>query len=312
MDYRELDQLIRHLDASVHDSAPQRGYWKELWSLIRQIGREFKETRYPELEDKNRAWSRFQGLVEAAKAKSEESRSGFHNKERDRDDRKTRSKRLAEELCSRANLARPLSANERAIGDIVFFPVKMLASAFTRLTESEPTSYLEEVRAELAECGENLKKAWEAFTIEKDSLLPDDRRQVYETLSGIQQVLDGAWNTWKSQKTRAYEERQVRWEQRQQEKANRKREAEERRQQFVESVHGNIANLEERRSEAQVKLERQQEVLEDLRNKYDTAWTDSFREKVSGWIDERELHISRLTEKIKRLSSWIDDARRKL
>jgi hypothetical protein len=52
--------------------------------------------------------------------------------------------------------------------------------------------------------------------------------------------------------------------------------------------------------------------LDNLRDQRNSAWPDSFRDRVKGWIDEEENRISSIKEKIDRIEGWLEEARRKL
>lgn len=54
MDYEALDRLITALESSIHDSNPQRGYWRDLWASVREIG-----AGYPTREEREQAWEQF-------------------------------------------------------------------------------------------------------------------------------------------------------------------------------------------------------------------------------------------------------------
>ena len=42
-DYKELDRMISSLEAAVESTNPQKGYWGELWALVKEINLGFKE-----------------------------------------------------------------------------------------------------------------------------------------------------------------------------------------------------------------------------------------------------------------------------
>jgi hypothetical protein len=97
MDYRDLDALIHQLQARIDESDPQKGYWKELWSLAGKVGVGFKGIRYDTKQSKDAAWQRFQKLCEKAKKRSEDSRREMKERKKEWE----KSKRHAEHLYQR-------------------------------------------------------------------------------------------------------------------------------------------------------------------------------------------------------------------
>jgi len=65
MDHRNLDGLIDGLDGEMSSFfGDSKKDWRSIWDRIKEIGAAFKETRYPTRDEKDRAWSRFQSVVE--------------------------------------------------------------------------------------------------------------------------------------------------------------------------------------------------------------------------------------------------------
>jgi len=77
-------------------------------------------------------------------------------------------------------------------------------------------------------------------------------------------------------------------------------------------VEANIAKLAEKLSKAKATLHRQEAHREELRDKYTNAWSESFKDRCSDWIDECENRIANIKEQIERLEGWIGEEREKL
>ena len=298
MEYKELDDLIHSLKDAVESTNPQKGYWKELWSLVKEINSGFKETHYPTRDDRDKAWSRFQELVTKAKERGQENKARIEQNQRDWERKQDRSRSARNTVISRAERATPLSEFERSMGDIFLFPAKIIADVFTSLIGINSMSSLDETRRELLACNEALQEAWKAFNDNKKNMLPGDRNQAYESLQDASRKLDEAWRQWKERNSSLREQRQREWD--------------EKHRSFVERVNANIAKLEEKLAKAEAALQKQEAHLDDLREKYDTAWNDSYRERCSDWIDECESRISSIKEHIDRLEGWINEERKKL
>jgi len=298
MDYNELDNLISSLKDAVESTNPQKGYWNELWSLVKDINSGFKEARYPARDDRDKAWSRFQELVAKAKERGQDNKARIEKNQREWERKQERSRSARENVVSRAERATPLSEFERSIGDIILFPAKLIADALSNLVGINSLSALDETRQELLACNEALQDAWKAFNDNKKEMLPGDRNQAYESLQEARKQLDEAWRRLKDKNASLREQRQREWE--------------ENHHSFVERVKANISKLEDKLAKAESALQNQEAHLEDLREKYDTAWNDSYKERCSEWIDECENRIASIKEHIDRLEGWINEERNKL
>lgn len=133
MDYDALDRLVDQLERVVEEANPQKGYWRELWALAREIGSGFKGTHYPAREDKDRAWQRYQLLMERAKARSEESKRQFERNEREWRERQSNSESLRNRIQMKAASSRQSSEFERGLGEIFFFPIRMVEVILSQL-----------------------------------------------------------------------------------------------------------------------------------------------------------------------------------
>lgn len=109
VEYRELDELISALKNYVEFLNPHKGYWSELWTLVKQINSGFKEVRYPSREDKEKAWALFQGLIKRAKERSEQNKARIRQQEEEWERKKQKSKFTREEIILKAESAGPMS-----------------------------------------------------------------------------------------------------------------------------------------------------------------------------------------------------------
>ena len=305
MQHTELEDLIAALQAAVNESNPQRGYWRDLWDLVKSIGTGFKDTRYPDKQDKDKAWERFQALVTRAKTRSAEQRASVEAKEREWEKRRDASKRASESVQSEAARSRPLSNLERSIADLVLLPARVIATILLKLIGIDAPSALEEVHRELLTCNEQLRDAWEEFNARKSDMLPGDKSQAYQSLMDTREKLDEAWAQLKQAKTRVREANTAAREQRQAEREQKHRD-------FVRRVEANMQKNQEKLSAAMASLAKQEAHLDGLREKLSSAWNDSYKERCEGWIEECQGNISSKREYIAKLEGWIDEDRAKL
>ena len=305
MNYQELETMIDHLRVHVHETDPHKGYWSELWTLARQISAGFKGVHYETREAREAAWKRFQELCAEAKQKGDANRREMEVRQKEWEQRKTRSEQTRSSIEGTAAGARPLSGLERSIGEIVLLPLTMIELVLGKLLGLRAKTEFEEVRNELHHCGEKLQEAWRAFTDHKRELLPADKAHCYQTLTRAQERLNEAWTRLKQAQDRFYVGQKAAHEQRQ-------REWDEKQRDFRERVRANIEKLEGNLQKAADALARQESHLEKLENDHSNARSDSYRERVSGWIEEAKAKIADIRASIERIKGWLNDERDKL
>ena len=74
---------------------------------------------------------------------------------------------------------------------------------------------------------------------------------------------------------------------------------------FVSRLYESLGKLEGAR-------DRRADHLRHLEEQYQSAWSDSFRDRVQGWMDEERGNIHEIEEKIRSVRDKIDEASRKL
>ncbi len=300
--YEDLSSLISRLREMVDEDSPQKGYWKQVWSLIKEISAGFKTTRFPTKQEREEAWRRFQELVEEAKARGEADRARIAEQERNWEKRKRNSDQARSEILVKAHYTRPSTGIEQAIAAPILLPIQLVDAILRKILGLED---LDARKEELLSCNKAMREAWDLFGELKADLLPADKAQIYKTLSDAQARLDAAWADYKEEGNRLWRLKQEAWERRQKER-------EEKHQQFVERVNANIQKLEGNLEKAKDALERHESRLEKLREDYENAWSDSFKERCSGWIDECQEKVSDIQASIERLEGWLDEERSKL
>lgn len=312
MNYLELNSMIDRLQAQVHSTDPQKGYWKELWSVVREVGAGFKGVRYDTKEDKDAAWRRFQELCQAAKVRGDENakemdarKREMEGRQREWEQRKNLSERTRMSIEGRAAGARPLSGFERTIGEMVLLPLTLIEKVVGKLLGIREKTQLEEARDELHHCSAKLKEAWRTFTDHKHELLPADKALCFQTLNSAQERLNDAWSQLKGAQDAFYSARRAAHEEHQ-------REWEAKQHDFRDRVSANIDKLEGNLAKARSALSRQESHLDKLESDYSSAWNDSFRDKCSGWIDEAKDRIADIRSSIDRMEGWLDEERAKL
>ena len=302
MDYSQLNALIDQLRDAVEETEPRKGYWSELWALARQIQAEFKGTRYPTNADRTEAWNRFNELRDNARQRSESNRARMEANESSWEKKTKASSQARSAVERKVYHTRPTTDFERALAAPILLPIQMVDAILRNILGMEQP---DEVKEDLLSCNKYMREAWDLFGRSKDALLPADKAQTYKSLSEAQARLDSAWAAWKDQSNRIWRLKREQWE-------IRKQERDEKHRLFVQRVTENITKLEGKLESATSALARHEARLEKLREDLDNAWSDSFKECCSEWIEECEKRISDIQESISRMDGWIDEERAKL
>ncbi len=295
MDYSELDRMIDALQACVEDDAPQKGYWKGLWSLVGDVKAGFKGVRYPRLEDRQAAWQRLNELIDQARERSAREKEEREKRQRAWQEKVERSERARGSLESKLGGTRPVTDLERMIASVVLGPLTLLENALRSVMGLEQ---LDEVHEDLKNCSAAMKEAWAFFGESKDVMLPADRHAAYEALNKAQDRLNDAWARWKEAKNRFHEERRRQWQERQENRRAR--------------IEANIEKLEGKLDKAENALEKAKAHLSKLESDYESAWSDKFKERCQEWMDEEESRIRDIEESIDRMRGWLEEERSKL
>lgn len=151
----------------------------------------------------------------------------------------------------------------------------------------------------------------------RDLLTREHKDELFTRWNEVKQELDDAWTEYKKEK----EERNREWERKQRDFLNVLEEKLEKKIAFVERQESRIDNqkaylrkLEDRLENQKDYLRKKEEHLEKLEDDYDNAWSDSFRDKCSDWIDEAkdkirevESDIDSLEDKIREIENEIDE-----
>lgn len=302
MDYQELNDLITRLRALVEESDPQKGYWKELWAFVREISDGFRAARFPSRAERDEAWAKFHALREQANQRSATERARIEERKKQWETRQQRSSEARSKIIIKTAHTRPSTEIERAIAAPILLPIQLIDAALRKILGLEE---LDAVKEELQFCSQHMREAWQLFTEMKGEMLPADKAHIYKVLSDAQARLDAAWARWKDDSNRLFTLKKEAWE-------RRKQEREEKHHQFVERVTANIEKLEGKLESAKSALERHEARLEKLRDDYNNAWSDGFRERCSGWIEECEEKIADIQASIEKMETWLGEERAKL
>jgi len=293
-DGSEIEALLDSLETLADEAEGKRGKWKEIWGEIKSIGQAFKESRFSTVQDRQAAWSRFQSIVARVKACQERAKEGFEKIIRE-------SERHLEQIRSYAWKATPSSESADAILAIATGGLSVLIKAGIEAILGP----FDERKLELQRCSESLKEGWAYLSQNKGEMLGKHKKEAFDALSSTSDSLGRAWDMWKKGREQAIEhyrsQKRAAWEARQ-----AKREA------WETKMRENISKLEDRLDRLESALDRRRSNLSRLEDMRDSARSDSYRERVDGWIDEEHERIAEIERKIDQIKGWISDMQAKL
>lgn len=300
-DGSEIEALLDSLETLVDEAEGKSGKWKDVWVEIKSVGQAFKESRFPNAQDRQAAWDRFQSISANVKACQEEARGKFEERVRE-------SKYHLEQILSYAERATPSSGSADALLAICTGGLSVLIKAGIDAILGP----FDDRKFELQKCSETMKEGWAYLSQNKGQMFGKDKQEAFEALKKASETLHEAWDKWKSARGEAIEqyhaEKQAAWEARQ-----AKREAWiAKREAWEGRMRENISKLEDRLDRLESALDRRQSNLSKLEDMRDSAWSDSHRDRVEEWIDEENDRISDIGRKIDQIRGWISDMEAKL
>jgi hypothetical protein len=275
--YEDLNSKISKLESKVLASQSFFGFaphqWNEVFELCKEIQEDFKKKiRFPTKAERDEAWQKFFELREEAYRLRNEQY-------------KEKSQQRYNEIDSYLRDAY-WNALEDEIGDV--FTFGLMRTTADRMKWK----------------GKQLREAGVLFKKYKHEMTKDHKADIHERMVSIREQHDIFWERYREyqeEKQRIYEQKKQAWE-----------EGQARREQAKERIRANIEKNKESLHKAEDALERQKQHRRKLEDDISSAYSDSFRERAEGWLDECNDKISDIEDSIERLESWIQEGKDKL
>lgn len=260
--------------------AEQAGAARELDERIEGLATLFDSARFGD-GAWGEVWAEVRGIRDAFKAVRYESREDREEAWSDyqrlvdqiKADRDERQYR-SERLAREIRNTAPNLADGGIVGGLASLGASMMTGGFLDSDAEESLKY---------QSGQ-LSEAWSRFKEHKDDLLPQERNAVYAELKEAQEILDAAWAELKSAKQAAWRER----------------------------TEANLNKNRDKLAELLEKEARMSERASKLQDDIDSAWSDDFRERAEGWLEDLEGKLASLREHIARVEGWIEEDEEKL
>ena len=168
--------------------------------------------------------------------------------------------------------------------------------------------------AELKSRNEELRKAWTFFNSEKRNLLPPDRDTAYYALKDARSRLDEAWAEYKGLRKKTMDEHYEAKREKHEAWQNKLKTNIEKNRKRVSNLEGilerrkqNLEKNQKRVGRCEDKLEHKRLHLDDLYEKLADARSDSYRERVEGWIEKESSSIEDLEKELDNVNNWIEE-----
>jgi len=284
-EYKKVLEEIDELESMIPDGifSSEKPDWKSIWGQIRVVGASFKGVKFPTHDEHQEAWEHFQRIVAHVKESQAEEHQQWEEKKRESNEYK-------DEIIYQAELAKPSGP----MGDLVL----SIATGGLSTALSAIMGPFDERKDELISCSEHLKQGWALLNEHKENMLGRDKNEAYHALYQAKEQLDQAWADYKRERQQAFDDYQ----------AERQRKHDE----WVARIEANIDNLEDRRQSLLEKIAHREDILDNLQEKLNNAWSDDYRDNISSWIDEEEGKLNDLRSKLENVENWIEEARNKL
>jgi len=284
-EYNKVLEEIDELESMMPDHFLSFGKpdWKSIWEQIRVVGASFKGVKFPTRDEHQQAWDRFQGMVSKVKEAQEEEHKQWEEK-------KSKSGEYRDEIIYQAELAKPSGP----MGDLIL----SIATGGLSTALSALMGPFDERKDELIACSDHLKQGWALLREHKEFMLGQDKNEAYQALLRAKEQLDQAWADYKRERQQAFDDYHA--------------ERQRRHYELVTRIEANIDKLEDRRQSLLEKIAHREEIIDNLQNKLDGAWSDDYRDNISSWIDEEEAKLDALRSKLENVENWIEENRNKL
>jgi hypothetical protein len=306
----EAERLIKEIESTVgegfYKNNPEKEAIIQLKSQIDKVFDYFKQARWPSKERRTKAWDEFNIIRERLRKEEDEFYSVLREKKVERAERSLALTSIileTIEAChpdSSTNILYQLlqQLTEHLIG-IGFSPESVEWILANK--EAEP-------RAPLKMKSEGLREARRLLNENRDEIMREDKQRIYAKLETISTELNKAWDLHRQEQQKKQEEweerkklgefKKVDWlakqteflkvldeklEKRNADKANLER--------ILTSKKDFYARQENRLQNQSAFLEKIMDDLADMQDKINTAWTESFKERLTEKIVYKESKI---------------------
>jgi len=322
----EAELLINQIETIIGDGFYSKNPEKEaitnLKGLIEKALDYFKQSRWPLKERRNKAWDTFNNLRE--KLRKEEDR--FFSELREKKTAQSeRSHQLSSIIIETIEACHPDAATQVLFQLLQQLTAHLLSIGFLEEAVGWIMANKEaEPKAPLKMKSEGLREVRKLLSENKEDVSRDDKQRIYAKLEEISTELNKAWEVHKEEHLR----KQLEWEERKkigeikradwlkkqadflkvlQEKLEKRTADKVNLERILASKNDFLARQHGRLQNQTSFLQKTREDLADIQEKINTAWTDSFKEKMTEKIAFKEAKIIEVNADIEEVKVKITD-----
>lgn len=284
--WERLDKKIESLDSAINYASGlftsfNSYQWKEIFDLCGEIHQDFKSIRYPTKEGRSIAWQKFFDLRNKA----------FQEKNRQI---KGLSSTRKNEIYDMLRYTEYDWLGDLLIGKILSFGL------------------LETKVEDMKWAGSKLKEAGAYFKSVKLEMTREDKAEVFLRFSDIRSSHNLFWSRYKEISQVNYERTKIEREKARHEKQRDWEEKQEKSRRIRGSIENNISKNKEKLDKATNALEKIKDSRRNLRDKISESYSDNWKRKAEGWLDEMDDKINDIEASIERIRGWIAEDQNKL
>jgi len=307
----EAEQIVQEIEELVGEgfyiNNPEKEAIIKLKGLIEKAFEYFKQSRWPSKERRTKAWDTFNGLRE--KLRKEE--DGFYSTLREKKaEQAERSHGLSSIIIETIEASHPDSATNILFQLLQQLTAHLISIGFApEAVEWILANKEAEPRNPLKMKSESLREVRRLLNENREDITRDDRQRIYSKLETISTELNKAWDLYREEQHK----KQGEWEEKKKLGELKKADWVVKQTEFLKVLEEKLekktadkANLEriltskkdflsrqQGRLQNQVEfLQRMNDDLADMQDKINTAWTETFKERMTEKITFKESKIA--------------------
>lgn len=331
---RLIDKLKESIAGGLFSKQLEKADFAELRNLSSEIFEFIKQPRFPSKERRIAVWDKFNNLRDKLRKEEDEYYSKIREKITKRIDH---SQELADKIIRTIDACHPDSLLDELfelLGKLVLYltGIGFLIDAVEWLLGEKD----EKPKNPLKVKSDALRDVRKFINDNKDDITREDKQKIYARLDIVQADINKAWDDYKAElgeQKKIREKKQIEWEKRQKEFEQKKINWEKNQREFLEKLEDRLekqiafkkklndildkqneflSKIENRLDNQKDYLTKLNGQLDDLEDKYSDARSDSFRDKVSGWIDETKTKIDKVENDIDSIEDKIRDVKKQI
>jgi len=324
---RLIDKLKDSIGGGLFSKQLEKDDFAELKTQSFNIFEFIKQPRFPSKERRIAVWEKFNSLREKIKEQENE----YYSKIRDKiTKRNNHSEELTDKIIRTIEACHPDSTLEDLFELIGFLILYLSGIGFVigaiglllGIKDEKPKNPLK-VKSKA------LRDVKSFINENKDEITREDKQKIYARLYIVEADLNRAWDNYKEEQQKKQED----WEERRKQNEQKKINWEKNQRDYLEKLEDRLENQTAFKKKLNNILDKQNEFLskidsrldnqkgyltklkgqlDDLDDKYSDARSESFRDKVSDWIDETKSKIDKVENDIDSIEEKIRDVKKQI